>query len=423
MYTRRPPGDRGKPMDLLRTYAFEVEQELISNILPFYARRLLDQERGGFYGCIHNDLRLEPDAPKGLVQHGRLLWAYAQAARCLQEERYLAWAQQAGAFLLDHLRDREHGGFFWFVDAAGRPFDTNKIVYGQAFALYGLSEYALAAGDAHSLETAVSLYQLLEKHAWEPIHGGYLEAFHADWSRNEEINVDKIVGPVAKTMNTHLHMLEAYTNLLRAWDDDQIRRSLRLIIRIMLDHVIDQTSGRLKLHFTTDWQSLTPHISYGHDIEASWLLVEAAEALGDADLLAEVIPAALHMAQATYEEGLADDGSLRYENHNPDRIWWAQAEAMVGFMNAYQLSGEPHFLEASMNCWGYVKNEMIDRQNGEWFWGRTASGDLVSDEKAGSWKAPYHNGRSCLEIMRRVRELLKVEDQRLSSADVSIFDL
>ncbi|MFO7682165.1 MAG: AGE family epimerase/isomerase [Chloroflexota bacterium] len=410
-------------MDLLHRYAFEVKEELVSNILPFYARHMLDKERGGFYGSIHNDLTLELEAPKGLVQHGRLLWSYAQAARCLQEEAYLAWAQQAGAFLMDHLRDREHGGFFWFVDAAGRPFDTNKITYGQAFALYGLSEYALAAGDERSVETAVSLYHLLEKHTWDPEHGGYLEAFHADWSRNEDINVDKIAGSVAKTMNTHLHMLEAYTNLLRAWDDDQIRHSLRLLIGMMLDHIIDPHTGHLKLHFSTDWQPLTPDISYGHDIEASWLLVEAAEVLGDADLLAKVIPMALHMAQVTYEEGLAADGSLRYENHNPDKIWWAQAEAMVGFMNAYQLSGEPHFLEASVNCWTYVKNEMIDRQNGEWFWGRTASGDLVSDEKAGSWKAPYHNGRSCLEIMRRVTELLKIEDQRVSSARAPIFDL
>lgn len=388
-------------------YATEVEQELVTNILPFYARHLVDAEQGGFYGAISNEGVVETQAPKGLVQHSRLLWTYANAARLLQDDSYLILANRAYGYLLENFVDAQHGGFFWLVDATGRPFSTHKITYGQAFAIYGFSEYFLATGDEGSLETAVSLYHLLETKTWDAEFGGYFEAYHADWTRNPAINVDEVAGIVDKTMNTHLHLLEAYTNLLRAWDNAQLRDSLRTLIDIMLTHIIDQTTGHMRLHFSRDWQSLTAHVSYGHDIEASWLLVEAAEVLGDEELLAHVQQVALHMAQVAYDEALEADGSLRYEDHDTDRVWWAQAEAMVGFLNAYQLSGSPHFLEASWNCWQYVQTSLIDRQYGEWFCGRTAVGDLMPGVKAGAWKTPYHNGRCCLEIRQRAQKIKK----------------
>ena len=398
-------------MNLLQSYATEVEQELVTNILPFYARYLMDREQGGFYGAISNDGTVEMQAPKGLVQHSRLLWTYAYAARQLQDDSYLELANRAYLYLLKNFVDAQYGGFFWLVAADKRPFSTNKLTYGHAFAIYGFSEYYLATGDEAALETAVSLYHLLEKHTWDNEFGGYFEAYLADWTRAPEINVDEVVGIVDKTMNTHLHLLEAYTNLLRAWDNAQLRESLRTLIDIMLNAIIDQATGHMKLHFSRDWQSLTPPISYGHDIEASWLLVEAAEVLGDVDLLASVQQVALHMAQAAYDKALDADGSLRYEDHDTDRIWWAQAEAMVGFLNAYQLNGNPQFLEASLNCWRYVQMALVDHENGEWFYGRTASGDLMPGVKAGAWKTPYHNGRSCLEIMQRINKLTQIKEQ------------
>ena len=404
-------------MDLLHTYATEVEQELTLNILPFYAQHMVDREQGGFYGTISNDLVVEPLAPKGLVQHSRLLWSYAYAARQLQQGDYLKQAECAYTFLLDHFVDKEHGGLFWFVDAGGRPFSTNKITYGQAFAIYGFSEYFLATGDEGALQTAVSFYHALEKQTWDTECGGYFEAYLANWTRDPAINVDEVTGIVDKTMNTHLHLLEAYTNLLRAWDNDQLRGSLRTLINIMLTHIIDQATGHMKLHFSRDWQSLTTHVSYGHDIEASWLLVEAAEVLGDDDLLASVQQVALHMAQVAHDEALDADGSLRYEDHDTDRVWWAQAEAMVGFFNAYQLSGRSHFLEASWHCWQYVQTSLIDRENGEWFCGRKAAGNLMPGAKADAWKTPYHNGRSCLEIMQRTQ---KIKQEQVINAPLRI---
>ncbi len=395
----------------LTDYQEQVSQELITNILPFYGRFALDKKNGGFVGLIENNLTIHADTPKGLVQHSRLLWTYAHAARKLQNDTYLEVAHHAYTYLLDKFVDPEHGGMYWFVDADGRPFSTNKITYGHAFAIYGFSEYFLATGDERSLQTAVSLYLWLENKTWDPEFGGYFDAYLADWTRADELNVDEVEMPVAKTMNTHLHMLEAYTNLLRAWDNEQLRHSLRTLINIMLDHIIDHSRGQMMLHFTGDWHSLTPHISYGHDIEASWLLVEAAEVLADEELLAEVKRVAIHMAQAAYEQGLDPDGSLRYEASDSDRHWWPQAEAMVGFLNAYQLTGQDHFLTASLGCWQFTQANIIDHQYGEWIWGVTAEGKPINREKAGPWKTPYHNGRSCFEIMQRIDQINLTKEQ------------
>ena len=393
----------------LNDYQEQVSQELTTNILPFYAQYLLDEEQGGFYGLISNDLIVDPQAPKGLVQHSRLLWSYAHAARMLKQVSYLALAKRAYDYLLEHFVDGQHGGLYWFVDAAGRPLSTEKITYGHAFAIYGFSEYYLATGDEGSLETAVSLYQLLETKTGDFEFGGYFDAFLADWTRADELNVDEVDAPVAKTMNTHLHILEAYTNLLRAWDNKQLRHRLRALINMMLNHIVDQSRGQMMLHFSSDWQSLTPHISYGHDIEASWLLVEAAEVLGDEGLLAEVKRIAIHMAQAAFEQGVAPDGSMLCEDHDTDRHWWPQAEAMVGFLNAYQLTKQEHFLNASIGSWQFIQENIIDHQYGEWIWGLSDGGAPINREKAGPWKTPYHNGRSCLEIMTRIKQLESIK--------------
>jgi len=389
----------------ISTYQEQVHHELVNNILPFYQQHLIDRERGGFYGYISNDLQVNPQTPKGLVQHSRLLWTYAYAARVLENNTYLSLSKQAYDYLLDKFVDYTDGGFYWLVDADGQPFSTDKITYGHAFAIYGFSEYYLAAGDEAALETAVSLYHLLETKTWDSEFSGYFDAFLVDWTRDDTLNVDEVEMPVAKTMNTHLHVLEAYTNLLLAWDNVQLRESLRTLINIMIDRIVDQSRGQMMLHFSSDWQSLTPHTSYGHDIEASWLLVEAAEVLGDDDLLAQVNAIAVQMAQTAYEQGLDPDGSLRYEDHDTDRHWWPQAEAMVGFLNAYQLTGQDHFLNASLDCWQFTQENIIDHQYGEWIWGVTAEGKPMPLEKAGPWKTPYHNGRSCIEVMQRIKQL------------------
>lgn len=393
-------------MQVLTDYREQVRQELTGNILPFYLHIAADKTHGGYYGTIANDQTIDPRKPKGLVQHSRLLWTFAYAYRRLGQLEYREAAVRAYRFLTTHFWDADHGGYFWLVDRAGAVLDRHKIIYGQAFAIYGLSEYYLAAGDQISLARAIALFDTLERQAVDPQYGGYFEAFSAGWRFSGAINVDETAEPTVKSMNTHLHLLEAYTHLLRAWDDAQLRARLRALITIMLEYIIDRQRSQMKHHFSADWQSLTDSVSYGHDIEASWLLVEAAQELGDADLLAETSQMALRMAQVVYERGLDSDGGLRDDDHSPNKVWWPQAEAMVGFFNAYQLSGQARFLHASFASWAYIQQALVDRQHGEWLWGVDGYGRPLRQEKAGLWKTPYHNGRACLEIMQRIAETL-----------------
>ena len=276
----------------LETYSREMEREVLAHILPFHMQFCVDQARGGFYGRVDDDRTAHREAPKGLVQHSRILWAFAHAYRQFQDPLYLATASRAYRYLMSNFWDAYHQGMIWLVDAEGRALDSHKIIYGQAFAIYGLSEYFLASGEKQSLTAAAALFQRLEQYAVDPHFEGYFEAFEKDWRFTDAINVDETSAPTVKSMNTHLHMLEAYTNLLRAWETPRVRERLRALIAIMLEYIIDLETGQMKMHFSTDWQSLTAGKSYGHDIEASWLLVEAAEVLGDADLLAAVMPAA-----------------------------------------------------------------------------------------------------------------------------------
>ncbi len=392
-------------MRFLMQYRDKVRAALIEDILPFHMGIAVDKEHGGFHGRIANDLSIDRGAPKGLVQHSRILWTFAHAYRTLRLPAYLETASRAYWYLLSSFWDAYHQGLFWLVDAGGQPVDRHKIVYGQAFAVYGFSEYFLASGNKQSLDTAVAIFHNLERYAVDQQFGGYFEAYDRLWRFTDAINIDETAEPTVKSMNTHLHILEAYTNLLRAWESPQLRDRLRALIQIMLEHIIDKDRGHMKMHFSADWQSLTNFVSYGHDIEASWLLVEAAEQLGEDELLAEAKSVALHMAQVTFEQGLEQDGSLRDQDNNDHKVWWIQAEAMVGFFNAYQLSGRPHFLEASLQSWNYINDALCDRQYGEWLWGRDADGLALAHEKAGLWKSPYHNGRACLEIMRRIDQI------------------
>ncbi len=391
----------------ITTYQAELERELTGNILPFYSTRAVDVARGGFFGRIDHTGQVDGAAAKGVVQHGRLLWTFSRAYRWRPDPTYRQMADHAYTFLRDYFWDEAHGGLYWLVAADGRPLANHKLIYGQAFGLYGFSEYARATRERAAWDTAVALYHLIEQHAADPAQGGYFDAFHRDWSPYPEINVDQVPGHVPKTMNTHLHILEAYTNLLAAWDDPGLRARQYTLIRLMLDHILNRQTGHLQLHFTADWQSLTPHISYGHDIEANWLLVEAAEQVGDEALLAEVTAVADHIAHITLQEGVDASGGIFNEGDangvcDRSKDWWPQAEGMVGFFQAYQLTGEERFLQASWNCWRFVQQVFIDRKGGDWFAHVSADNTPGPRDKAGIWKTPYHNGRACLELIQRV---------------------
>ncbi|MBN1310340.1 MAG: AGE family epimerase/isomerase [Anaerolineae bacterium] len=394
-------------IDTAINYQSEVLDELVHNILPFYIEHAIDEKQGGFYGFITNNLAVKADAPKGLIQNSRLLWTYSHAYRLLKNDAYRPIADRAYSYLLDRFWDVENGGFYWMLTHKGKPLDDSKLTYGQAFCVYALTEYYLATQDASALEKSLEAYRLIEEHFLDTVHGGYIEGGSRDWVPSDKASLDDAVA--TKSMNTQLHVLEAYTNLVRVHQDAHKR--LQAAIDVMVDHVIDPDTWHFKLHFDADWRAHNDHISYGHDIEGSWLLVEAAEVLNDAMLIEQAKNIAIKMAQATYDEGRDQDGSLFYEGSprgllNPNKDWWPQAEAMIGFLNAYQISGELHFYKASLQAWQFVRNYIIDKKHGEWFWGVTPDGKVIDQGKTGPWKSPYHNARTCLEVHRRLKTLM-----------------
>ena len=385
----------------------EVKDELVNDILPFWMNRMTDREQGGFYGRIDGNNCLHPDAPKGAILNARILWTFSAAFRLLKKPEYLETATRAKRYLLDFFYDKQYGGIFWELNADGTPSDAKKQIYALGFAIYGLSEYARATGDREALEYAVRLFEVIEKYSFDSVQNGYVEALTREWQPIQDMRLSDKDENEKKTMNTHLHILEPYANLYRVWKDERLEKQLRNLIKVFVTRILDAESGHLNLFFEEDWSNKYHIISYGHDIEASWLIHEAALALGDQGLLAEIEPVIVKIAQAA-DEGLNRDGSMIYENfvdkQKVDRElhWWVQAENVVGHINLYQYFHDEDALRKALKCWQFIKENLIDGEGGEWYWSRYADGTVNrKDDKAGFWKCPYHNGRMCMEIIER----------------------
>jgi cellobiose epimerase len=408
----------------MRATMLRAETELRRDILPFWIQHTVDRERGGFYGKISNDLTVDPDAPRGALLSARILWTYAAAYRRYGDAAYLDMAEWAYKDLVTRFWDPVHGGFYWMVTADGQVTSPRKHIYVQAFGVYALAEYYAATGTGAALETAQRVFQLMEMHSHDPKHLGYLEAFGRDWQPGTELRLGAGDLDALKSMNTHLHIMEAFTNLLRVWPDPLLQARQTELIQIMTTRIIDATTARMTLFFDEAWNPKSENISYGHDIEASWLLVESTAVLGNPDLDTQARALSVRMAQAVFEGGLEPDGALVYES-GPEGLvddtkqWWPQAEAAVGFLNAYQLSGQTHFLNASLRAWDFIEAYLLDREHGEWL--RYVTRDRRRPEDTGEegqakvsfWKCPYHNGRACLELHERLQHsLAALEAQR-----------
>ncbi|WP_426452646.1 AGE family epimerase/isomerase [Paenibacillus sp. S-38] len=397
--------------ELKTSWLPQVEKEVKDNILAFWLKQTPDAGNGGFLGEIRSDLTVVDNAEKALVLNTRILWTFSSAYRIFKDPAYLEAARRAYAYLTTYFTDREYGGLFWSVDAQGRPAQTKKQVYGQAFAIYAYAEYFRAAGVPEALDQAVELFHLLEKHSFDPVHKGYVEALSRSWEDTNDFSLSGKDLNEKKSMNTHLHVMEAYTNLYRVYPSQELHRQLKGLIEVTLKHIVDERSAHFLLFFDEAWNSKSDHVSYGHDIEGSWLLVEAAEVLGDTDLLEKVKITALRMADATYREGIDEDGGLWNEADSkgnlldPDKDWWPQAESVVGFYNAYQLTGEEKYLNAALASWKFIVDHIVDREHGEWYWGVTRDREpITAQSKVSAWKCPYHNGRACFEIIERLHQ-------------------
>ncbi len=381
----------------------EVKAVLCDNILDFWKSKMLSP-KGGFYGTMTSDGELLEDADRGAVLNARILWSFAAAYRTLGDEEYLACATHAKRYLIDHFYNAETGTLCWSVDSNGNPADTKNQFYALSFAIYALSEYYRTTGDVESLTAARKLFSSIEEHSLDRTSGGYIEAKSQSWEPIMDLRLSEKDDNAPLTMNTHLHIMEAYTNLYRVWKDEQVRQALVRLIKIFIDHIYNPETNHLSLFFDMEWKRLDGIYSYGHDIEASWLLLEAAQVAEDEDIINQVIGITLKVGKAAME-GLQADGSLIYERHangtlDTDRHWWVQAECVVGLMWLAKYHDDKDAEEQALKCWDYIKAELIDNEGGEWWWSRHEDGSInMTEDKAGMWKCPYHNSRMCLEVL------------------------
>lgn len=384
--------------------AESFKKELLENILPFWKKMLGD----GLYfpGRIDGLGNVHPESEKSAVMIFRMLWAFSSTARVTGSEDALECAHKIYRWACDHFIDNEMGGVYWSTNADGSPLDTKKQSYAIGFAIYGLSEYYMVSEAEEAKELARSLFNDLETHAWDELHGGYVEALTKDWQPLEDMRLsDKDMNTVF-SMNTHLHILEPYTNLYRICPDKEIETAIGRLLSIFTDRLLDKDGKHLGLFFDENWTRLDSIISYGHDIEASWLVDEALQVSGISHSKAEnlVKDVAEAVLPAVAEDGhLANEKDIDKEETDWTAIWWGQAEAVTGFMNMYSISKDTRYLKASEDAWNYIQNNIIDRQGGEWFWSVSPDGVInTADDKAGFWKCPYHDSRMCLEMIRRV---------------------
>ena len=422
--------------NIIQTMKQEMRDVLQNNILRFWLDKMQDQEHGGFYGRIDGSGVLHPEAEKGAILNARILWSFSAAYRVLGNQEYLDAATRAKDYIIEHFIDPEYGGVYWSLDYKGEPLDTKKQFYAIGFAIYGLTEYARATGDREALEYALDLYDCIEEHAFDREHNGYIEACTREWGKIADMRLSELDANYPKSQNTHLHIIEPYTNLLRCLKElhakescnyvpvlgsvlpvgvtvpvellARVEGSVRNLIEIFTDYILNPETHHLDLFFEMDWTRGAGRLeSYGHDIECSWLMHEAALVLGDQKVLDKVEKIIVQVAKAS-EKGLRPDGSMIHEANldtghvDDDLHWWVQAENVVGWYDIYQYYGDEDALKKAVRCWQYIKENLVDTINGEWFWSRHPDGTLNTvDDKAGFWKCPYHNSRMCLEIIER----------------------
>ena len=398
--------------DALQALREVARVELTEHILPYWMAVANDRRHGGVIGTIAEDGTPDDAAPKGSILHARVLWTFSAAARALGDDAVRRAADRSADYYTSHFVDRERGGVYWSIDAEGRPLDERKHVYAQAFAMYALAEHFRATANEESIDLARAIFRLVESRAWDAEHVGYEECFGRDWTPLDDVRLGDTDLNQRRSMNTHLHLLEAYTTLYDARPDAQLGERLRALLTLFLDRIIAPDGDHVVGFFTERWEPCSSAVSFGHDVETSWLLVEAAEALGDRALTARVRVAVTRLAASVLERGFdSEHGGIFHgragDDLDTDKEWWPQAEAIVGFLAAYQASGDTRYVDAALATWRFVERHLVDRQHGEWYRRVSRAGDRSrGGEKVGPWKCPYHNGRACLEVIERVDALL-----------------
>jgi len=391
----------------LPQFKSELSNELAS-ILEYWMQYTIDEMNGGFYGSVNNENIAKENAAKGAVLNTRILWTFSAAYNQTKEQRYLPIAGKAFNYILDHFKDNENGGVYWSVDAKGNMADGRKQIYALAFCIYGMSEYFAATQKREALDFTIELYKLIELHSYDAVHKGYFEAFSREWNSLDDLRLSAKDANEKKTMNTHLHIIEGYASLYKVWPDVVLKTKIEELLYLFDTYFINDETHHLRLFFDEQWNEKPDVISYGHDIEAAWLLQQCAEIIKEQKWINLFKKHAVHITDAA-TRGLDNDGGLWYECeiHNrhliKEKHSWPQAEAMIGFLNAWQISGDEKYLQYCFDNWQFINQYIKDHKHGEWFWGvKEDHTPMDGKDKAGFWKCPYHNSRSCIEIMQRI---------------------
>ena len=402
-------------MDLTdpKNFSQRVSDQLFKHLMPFWCGPAVDHEQGGWMGWLSNDLKPDRTQPKGLIVNSRILWAFSAVHQARPDKLFRQMAERAFDYVMNRFWDAQHGGAFWRLDDTGRVVrDDSKKTYGQAFCIYALSEYHRAFGSTDALARAREQFELIERHTHDAKFGGYIEVCRRDWSEADpDARLSDKDMNEKKSMNNQLHVLEAYTNLYRVWKEPRVAQRLRELIGLFQQRILDSRTQHLNHFFDEEWRVRSDSYTFGHDIEGTWLLCEAAEALGDAGLLKQAGAVALPMAEVALKEGIDTDGALRYKGRGGKIIdagkeCWPQAESVIGFLNAYQISRDEKFLKTVFRVWDYIENHLVDRVHGEWFWRITPEGQVdPALPKVSEWKGPYHATRMCLETLHRLRAI------------------
>jgi len=391
---------------LLNILSEEFEAEL-DNILSFWEYNSVDQIHGGFIGQIDENNVRNYKANKGLILNARILWTFSAAYKQTKNQTHFELSQRAYQYLITYFYDKLNKGFYWLLSPDGKVIDGKKHIYSQTFVIYGLSEYYSISDDTDALDLAIETYRLIIEKSKDLVNGGFNEAFSMDWKELSDLRLsDKDVN-VQKTMNTHLHIVEAFANLYESWADEELKSEIISNLYLINDKFIDKKSGHLKLFFDNKWQDHTDAISYGHDVEAAWLLLRCAEIVADDKLIEVYKEVAIKLIDSSIS-AIDADGGLWYEKGInsgvliKEKHWWPQSEFVIGSINAYQLTSDIRYLEYCQNNWTFLKNHIKD-PTGEWYWGIDTDGHpMKNQDKVGFWKCPYHNVRMCLELINRI---------------------
>ena len=357
---------------------------------------------GGFYGSVLRDGTPVEDAPRGGVLNARILWSFSAAYRTFKDDAYLKLADQSQRYFIDTFIDKVNGGVYWLVNPNGEVLNASKYTYAMTYAIYGLAEHYLATGNDESLQTAISLYRTLEEKGRDPQNDGYVESFTEDWKL-----LDMYDNNAPKTMNAHLHVLEAYALLYQCWQDSGLKQRLKFCVDLFMNRIYDPQRKHFKLFFDNEWNSLVEMDSYGHDVETGWLLCDAARVLDDQALIDKADQIALDVTKTCLAEGMSEKGYMTYEKKGGKASkhcsWWGQIETMIACINAWQISGDESYLHAADTVWTFVKQNMIDTEYGEWYSDCFDGKPGKDAPKVSMWRCPYHTVRLGVEMYNRLK--------------------